>query len=77
MDAITQVIKGQGIQDRDVVYLLVKSLLKGDALKVFKSEEASQETKDGLAFTKALRQLPNVCFPRRPTRRRKSTSGTS
>eukprot|EP00957_Ditylum_brightwellii_P046590 3534573-Ditylum_brightwellii.AAC.1 len=33
MDAVTQVIKGQDIQDRDVAYLLVKSLLKGDALQ--------------------------------------------
>eukprot|EP00957_Ditylum_brightwellii_P040061 3031607-Ditylum_brightwellii.AAC.1 len=32
MDDIMQVIKGQDIQDRDAVYLLVKSLLKGDAL---------------------------------------------
>eukprot|EP00957_Ditylum_brightwellii_P193491 14734249-Ditylum_brightwellii.AAC.1 len=48
MDAITQVIKGQDIQDKDTVYLLVKSLLRGDALQVFKNEEASQEVKDGL-----------------------------
>eukprot|EP00957_Ditylum_brightwellii_P004522 343550-Ditylum_brightwellii.AAC.1 len=33
MDAITQVIKGQDIQDRDAAYLLVKSLLKGDTLQ--------------------------------------------
>eukprot|EP00957_Ditylum_brightwellii_P049916 3783770-Ditylum_brightwellii.AAC.1 len=33
MDAITQVIKGQDIQDRDVAYLLVKSLMRGDALQ--------------------------------------------
>eukprot|EP00957_Ditylum_brightwellii_P192871 14685151-Ditylum_brightwellii.AAC.1 len=31
MDAITQVIKGQDTQDGDAAYLLVKSLLKGDA----------------------------------------------
>eukprot|EP00957_Ditylum_brightwellii_P169273 12883461-Ditylum_brightwellii.AAC.1 len=30
---ITQVIKGQDIQGRDAAYLLVKSLLKGDALQ--------------------------------------------
>eukprot|EP00957_Ditylum_brightwellii_P165825 12624956-Ditylum_brightwellii.AAC.1 len=29
MDAITQVIKGQDIQDGDAAYLLVKSLLRG------------------------------------------------
>eukprot|EP00957_Ditylum_brightwellii_P115404 8801506-Ditylum_brightwellii.AAC.1 len=33
MDAIMQVIKGQDIQDRDAAYLLVKSLLRGDALQ--------------------------------------------
>eukprot|EP00957_Ditylum_brightwellii_P138101 10527795-Ditylum_brightwellii.AAC.1 len=33
MDAITQVIKGQDIQDRDTVYSLVKSLLRGDNLQ--------------------------------------------
>eukprot|EP00957_Ditylum_brightwellii_P122947 9374568-Ditylum_brightwellii.AAC.1 len=33
MHAIAQVIKGQDIQDRDAAYLLVKSLLKGDALQ--------------------------------------------
>eukprot|EP00957_Ditylum_brightwellii_P037660 2847872-Ditylum_brightwellii.AAC.1 len=54
MDAITQVIKGQGIQDRDAAYLLVKSLLGGDDLQVFKNKEACQEVKDSLAFTKCL-----------------------
>eukprot|EP00957_Ditylum_brightwellii_P134621 10263073-Ditylum_brightwellii.AAC.1 len=43
MDVITQVIKGQDIQDRDAAYLLVKSLLRGDTLQVFKNKEASQE----------------------------------
>eukprot|EP00957_Ditylum_brightwellii_P154744 11777831-Ditylum_brightwellii.AAC.1 len=33
MDAITRVIKGQDIQDGDAAYLLVKSLLRGDALQ--------------------------------------------
>eukprot|EP00957_Ditylum_brightwellii_P183263 13959792-Ditylum_brightwellii.AAC.1 len=54
MDDIAQVIKGQGIQDGDAAYSLFKSLLKGDALQVFKNKEASQEIKDGLAFTKCL-----------------------
>eukprot|EP00957_Ditylum_brightwellii_P097765 7445373-Ditylum_brightwellii.AAC.1 len=54
MEAIIQVIKEHDIQDRDVAYLLVKSLLKGDALKVFKNEEASQEIKDSPAYTKCL-----------------------
>eukprot|EP00957_Ditylum_brightwellii_P137391 10474957-Ditylum_brightwellii.AAC.1 len=40
MEAIAQVIKGQGIQDGDVAYSLVKSLLKVDALQVFQNEEA-------------------------------------
>eukprot|EP00957_Ditylum_brightwellii_P112764 8596521-Ditylum_brightwellii.AAC.1 len=54
MDTITQVIKGQDIQDGDAAYLLVKSPLKRDALQAFKNEEASQETKESLAFTKCL-----------------------
>eukprot|EP00957_Ditylum_brightwellii_P005189 396110-Ditylum_brightwellii.AAC.1 len=39
MEAIAQVIKGQDIYNGDAVYSLVKSLLKGDALQVFKNEE--------------------------------------
>eukprot|EP00957_Ditylum_brightwellii_P148257 11287961-Ditylum_brightwellii.AAC.1 len=54
MDTITQAIKGQDIQDRDAVYSLMKSLLKEDALQVFKNEEASQDVKDSLNFTKCL-----------------------
>eukprot|EP00957_Ditylum_brightwellii_P022612 1705703-Ditylum_brightwellii.AAC.1 len=54
MDAITQVIKGQDIQEGDDAYLLVKSLLRGDALQVFKNKEASQEVKDVPVFTKCL-----------------------
>eukprot|EP00957_Ditylum_brightwellii_P201988 15328059-Ditylum_brightwellii.AAC.1 len=65
MDVITQVIKGQDIQDRDAAYLLVKSLLNGDALQVFKNEEASQETKDGPAFTKCLVAVTEHVFPKR------------
>eukprot|EP00957_Ditylum_brightwellii_P052019 3945816-Ditylum_brightwellii.AAC.1 len=65
MDAITQVIKGQDIQDRDAAYSLVKSLLKGDALQVFKNEEARQETKDGLAFTKCLAVVTEHMFPKK------------
>eukprot|EP00957_Ditylum_brightwellii_P104113 7931333-Ditylum_brightwellii.AAC.1 len=38
MKAIVQVTKGQDIHDRDVTYSLVKSLLKGNALQVFKNE---------------------------------------
>eukprot|EP00957_Ditylum_brightwellii_P158933 12096772-Ditylum_brightwellii.AAC.1 len=65
MEAITQVIKGQDIQDRNVAYSLVKSLLKGDALQVFKNEEASQEIKDSLAFTKCLAAITKHVFPKK------------
>eukprot|EP00957_Ditylum_brightwellii_P103578 7891820-Ditylum_brightwellii.AAC.1 len=65
MDFITQVIKGQDIQDRDAAYLLVKSLLSGDALQVFMNEEASQEVKDGLAFTKCLAAVTEHVFPKK------------
>eukprot|EP00957_Ditylum_brightwellii_P097305 7411152-Ditylum_brightwellii.AAC.1 len=56
MDAIAQLIKGQDIQDGDTAYSLVKSLLKGDALQVFKNEEASQEVKDGRLLLNALQR---------------------
>eukprot|EP00957_Ditylum_brightwellii_P033444 2534068-Ditylum_brightwellii.AAC.1 len=65
MDAITQVIKGQDIQDGDAVYSLVKSLLKGDALQIFKNEETSQETKDGPAFTECLAAVTEHVFPKK------------
>eukprot|EP00957_Ditylum_brightwellii_P043389 3289817-Ditylum_brightwellii.AAC.1 len=54
MDTITQVIKGQDIQDGDAAYSFVKSLLKGEALQVFKNEEVSYDVKDGPNFTKCL-----------------------
>eukprot|EP00957_Ditylum_brightwellii_P167781 12772410-Ditylum_brightwellii.AAC.1 len=54
MDAITQVINRQDIQDGDTAYSLVKSLLKGDALQVFKNKESSQGVKDGPVFTTCL-----------------------
>eukprot|EP00957_Ditylum_brightwellii_P062852 4768511-Ditylum_brightwellii.AAC.1 len=65
MDAIMPVIKGHDIQDRDAAYLLVKSLLKGDDLQVFKNEEASQETKDSPAFTKCLATVTERVFPKK------------
>eukprot|EP00957_Ditylum_brightwellii_P149215 11363538-Ditylum_brightwellii.AAC.1 len=65
MEAITQVIKGQDIQNRDAAYLLVKSLLKRDILQVFKNEEASQEIKDGLVFTKCLVAVTEHVFPKK------------
>eukprot|EP00957_Ditylum_brightwellii_P082665 6285579-Ditylum_brightwellii.AAC.1 len=65
MGAIAQVIKGQDIQDGDAAYLLVKSLLKGDALQIFKNEEASQEIKDNPAFTKCLAAVTEHVFPKK------------
>eukprot|EP00957_Ditylum_brightwellii_P097037 7389580-Ditylum_brightwellii.AAC.1 len=77
MDAITQVIKGQDIQDRDAAYLLVKSLLKGDALQVFKNKEASQENKDGPAFIKYLAAVTEHVFPKTAYKTQKNTFRTS
>eukprot|EP00957_Ditylum_brightwellii_P183326 13964485-Ditylum_brightwellii.AAC.1 len=71
MEAITQVIKGQDIQDGDAAYSLVKSLLKGDAIQVFQNKEESQEIKDGPAFTKCLAAVTKHIFPRRHTHIRK------
>eukprot|EP00957_Ditylum_brightwellii_P142596 10864977-Ditylum_brightwellii.AAC.2 len=65
MDAITQVIKGQDIQDGDAAYSLVKSLLKGDALQVFKNKEVSQGVKDGPNFTKCLAVVMEHVFPKK------------
>eukprot|EP00957_Ditylum_brightwellii_P129960 9912290-Ditylum_brightwellii.AAC.1 len=65
MDSITQVIKGQDIQDRDTAYLLVKSLLRGDILQVFKNKDSSQEVKDSLAFTKCLAAVTEHVFPKK------------
>eukprot|EP00957_Ditylum_brightwellii_P136739 10427138-Ditylum_brightwellii.AAC.1 len=65
MDAITQVIKGHDIQDGDAAYLLVKSLLRGNTLQVFKSKEASQEVKDGPAFTKCFAAVMEHVFPKK------------
>ena len=65
MDAITQVIKRQDIQDGDVAYSLAKSLLKGDTLQVFKNKEASQDVKDGLIFTKCLAAVTEHVFPKK------------
>eukprot|EP00957_Ditylum_brightwellii_P177441 13515629-Ditylum_brightwellii.AAC.1 len=65
MEAITQVIKDQDIQDRDAAYSLVKSLLKGDTLEVFKNKETSQEIKDGLVITKFLAAVTEHMFPKK------------
>eukprot|EP00957_Ditylum_brightwellii_P024067 1815105-Ditylum_brightwellii.AAC.1 len=71
MEAIMQVIKGQDIQDGDALYLLVISLLKGDALKVFKNEEASQEVKDSPVFTKCLAAVTKHVFPKKACKTQK------
>eukprot|EP00957_Ditylum_brightwellii_P145235 11061671-Ditylum_brightwellii.AAC.1 len=63
VEAIVQVIKGQDIQDRDMTYSLVKSLLKEDVLQVFKNKEQSQEVKDDPAFTKCLAAVTDHIFP--------------
>eukprot|EP00957_Ditylum_brightwellii_P164285 12507467-Ditylum_brightwellii.AAC.1 len=65
MEAIVWVIRGQDIQDGDAAYSLVKSLLKGGALQVFKNKEESQEVKDGLAFTKCLAAVTEHTFPKK------------
>eukprot|EP00957_Ditylum_brightwellii_P197769 15066535-Ditylum_brightwellii.AAC.1 len=65
MEAIVQVIKAQDIRDRDVTYLLVKSLLKGDDFQVLQNEEASQEVKDSPAFTKCIAAVTKHIFPKK------------
>eukprot|EP00957_Ditylum_brightwellii_P109151 8326244-Ditylum_brightwellii.AAC.1 len=65
MEVITQVIKGQDIQDGDAAYSLVKRLLKGDALQVFKNEEPIQEIKDVPLFTKCLTAVTKHVFPKK------------
>eukprot|EP00957_Ditylum_brightwellii_P036370 2753976-Ditylum_brightwellii.AAC.1 len=76
IDTIAQVIKGQDIQDGEVAYSLVKSLLRGDALQVFQNKEESQETKDSPAFTKCLAAVTEQVFPKKAYEIKK-TSGTS
>eukprot|EP00957_Ditylum_brightwellii_P194171 14787202-Ditylum_brightwellii.AAC.1 len=65
IEAIVQVIKGQDIQDGDTAYSLVKSLLKGGVLQVFKKKEESQESKDSPAFTKCLAAVTKHIFPKK------------
>ena len=65
VDAITQVIKGQDIQDGDAAYLLVKSLLRGDALQVFENEEASHDAMDGPSFLKCIHAVTEHVFPKK------------
>eukprot|EP00957_Ditylum_brightwellii_P042514 3219228-Ditylum_brightwellii.AAC.1 len=65
MEAIAQVIKGQDIQDGDAAYLLAKSLLKGDVLKVFQNKEESQEVKVRAAFTKCFVAVTKHVLPKK------------
>eukprot|EP00957_Ditylum_brightwellii_P000845 67564-Ditylum_brightwellii.AAC.1 len=62
VNAITQVIKGQDIQDGEAAYSLVKSLPKGDAQQVFQNEEESQDAKDSPTFTKCLAAVTGHVF---------------
>eukprot|EP00957_Ditylum_brightwellii_P027509 2079280-Ditylum_brightwellii.AAC.1 len=71
MDAIAQVIEGQDIQDGEAAYLLVKSLMKGDALQVFKNKEASQDVKDSPAFTKCLTAVTEHVSPKKAYKNQK------
>eukprot|EP00957_Ditylum_brightwellii_P200827 15308491-Ditylum_brightwellii.AAC.1 len=72
MEAIAQVIKGQDIQDGDAAYLMIKSLLKGDTVQVFKNEEENQEIKDGLVFTKCLVAVTEHAFPKKAYKMQKN-----
>eukprot|EP00957_Ditylum_brightwellii_P033984 2573915-Ditylum_brightwellii.AAC.1 len=72
METIAQVIKGQDIQDGDVAYSLVKSLLKRGVLQVFKNKEESQQVKDGLAFTKCLAAVTEHVFPKKTYKMQKN-----
>eukprot|EP00957_Ditylum_brightwellii_P103570 7891424-Ditylum_brightwellii.AAC.1 len=65
INAISQVIKWQDIQDSEAFYSLVKSLLREDALQVFQNKEANQEERDSLAFTKCLGAVTEHAFPKK------------
>eukprot|EP00957_Ditylum_brightwellii_P003001 229579-Ditylum_brightwellii.AAC.1 len=65
MEDIVQVIKGQDIHNGDAAYSLVKSLLKEDALQVFKNKEESQEIKDCAVFTKYFAAVTEHIFPKK------------
>eukprot|EP00957_Ditylum_brightwellii_P198395 15118393-Ditylum_brightwellii.AAC.1 len=65
IDAITQIIKGQDTQDGEAAYSLVKSLLKRDALQVFKNGEENHQVKDGKAFSKCLAAVTKHVFPKK------------
>eukprot|EP00957_Ditylum_brightwellii_P113854 8680060-Ditylum_brightwellii.AAC.1 len=65
MEAIVQVIEGQEISDGDAVYSLVKSVLKGDALQVFKNKKESQGIKDSPVFTKCLAAVTKHVYPKK------------
>eukprot|EP00957_Ditylum_brightwellii_P147883 11260733-Ditylum_brightwellii.AAC.1 len=50
----------------------IAQVIKGqDTLQVFQNEEASQEVKDGLAFTKCLVAVTKHIFPRKHTNHKK------
>eukprot|EP00957_Ditylum_brightwellii_P188791 14370596-Ditylum_brightwellii.AAC.1 len=76
MEAIAQIIKGQDIQDGDAAYSLVKSLLKGGALQVFKNEEENQDVKDNLTFTICLAAVIEHVFPKKAYKTQKRVTAT-
>eukprot|EP00957_Ditylum_brightwellii_P200896 15314127-Ditylum_brightwellii.AAC.1 len=65
INAISQVIKGQDIQDLEATYTLVKSLLRGDTLQVFQNKEANQEKRDSPAFMKCPRAITEHVFAKK------------
>eukprot|EP00957_Ditylum_brightwellii_P084217 6403706-Ditylum_brightwellii.AAC.1 len=65
IDAISQVVKGQDNQDSKADFILVKNLLRRDALQVFQNKEASQAEGDNLAFTKCLAAITEHAFPKK------------
>eukprot|EP00957_Ditylum_brightwellii_P017287 1302543-Ditylum_brightwellii.AAC.1 len=77
MEYITQVIKDQDIQDGDAAYLLVKSLLKGTHYKSSKTKNQLKRLRTARHLLNALQLLLNTYSPRRPTKPKKSTPGTS
>eukprot|EP00957_Ditylum_brightwellii_P003628 274512-Ditylum_brightwellii.AAC.1 len=77
MEAIMQVIKGQDIQDGDMSYSLVKSLLKEMPNKSSKMKKHVKRLRTARCLLNALRLLLNTYSPRRRKKLRKSTSRTS
>eukprot|EP00957_Ditylum_brightwellii_P110295 8412436-Ditylum_brightwellii.AAC.1 len=71
INAISQVIKGQDIQDPYATYTLVKSLPRGDALQVFQNKEANPKGRDGPSFTKCPGAVTEHVFPKKARKTQK------